>query len=238
MSDPNSPFPHLSVPPRRPDRPIVPEQEPAFADPGILEIPPRKPVDPGASSWLSPEYRDRLASIEADQRGYATYRPNKPGEAGIGAWGRYQFRGNGLIDAGIIPPFDSNTIPGEDLRHITNYLQRNFLTDPAKQEEALAASTKFNKEKLQDWKAHGWETIGRQVQAGDGTTFTITAAGLAAAAHYAGAAGMLRYLRRIRVEGWRSDPKTFPAGLEENFTEIEQRLRLFDGVPLRAAPHR
>ena len=233
MPNPGNPFAHGESPPGTDGAPPGKVAQPG---PGVPEVPPRKPAwtDPRASSRLSPEYRSLLASLEADQRGYGTYRPKKYGESGIGAWGRYQFRAGALIDAGVIPFINFKTASEEEQEHARNYLERNFLNNPAKQEEALAKFTDRNLTALRTFRPRRRKDIGTQIRASDGTSFTITEAGLAAAAHYAGRAGVLKYLRHVAERGWTSDRDHISAADRGTFAEVERRLRLFEGVPLAA----
>jgi hypothetical protein len=180
--------------------------------------PPRRPAS-GGRAWErfpNAEFRNRLALAEGDSGqpnfGYGKVRQSTD------ALGRYQMTPEARRAAGMI---DAN---GNWTGKYGIHSRIQFLADHAVQEQAL---TDYLRDTERQLRANGsFEFIGRDVD-GLRSRFTITRAGLVAAAHREGARETRNYLERIRDNGFSS------RGLQLNDHElaVETRLRTFAEIP-------
>lgn len=134
------------------------------------------------------------------------------------ALGRYQMTRDGLRAAGMIDA-NGNWTGKYGIRS-----SAEFLADHDAQEQAL---TDFLRETERQLHANGaFDYIGRTIN-GIVTPFTITRAGLIAAAHEEGAYATRDYLRTIAQSGFRSHG----LDLTKQKRAIETRLRTFSDAP-------
>jgi hypothetical protein len=162
------------------------------------------------------DFRNRLAIAEgsADKPDFGYREVN----ARAGALGRYRIRPDGLRAAGMI---DAN---GHWTGKYGVHSRAQFLAEHAAQGKTLADYLRDTDRQLS---ANGsFEFVNRQVE-GLVAPFTITRAGLPAAAHRSGARATRNYLERLNGSGFRSRE----LGLTSEERVIETRLRTFADVP-------
>ncbi|MGE0259860.1 MAG: hypothetical protein AB7H71_14740 [Alphaproteobacteria bacterium] len=164
------------------------------------------------------EFRNQLAIAENSAHkpnfGYGDVNPDSD------ALGPYQMTLDGLKAAGM---------KGQNGHWTGKYgihSREQFLADPEAQEKALTDLLNETQRQLRAFGAMGY--IGSTV-AGLRARFTITGAGLLAAAHREGAEATRRYLMKLRDSGFSSSR----ARLTIAQRRIETRLRTFAEVPYR-----
>ncbi len=172
-----------------------------------------------ARAWESQpnaEFRNRLAAAEgnADKPNYGYGEVNEK----AGALGRYQIVPVGLRAAGMIDA------KGNWTGKYGIHSRAAFLADPDAQEKAL---TDYLQDTERQLKADGlFGFTGKSID-GLRARFTITRAGLIAAAHREGAGAVYNYLDRITKNG--STSKGIALTRQER--AVETRLRTFADTP-------
>jgi hypothetical protein len=201
-----------------------------------VQLQSRAPIsaDDGRGNWRDPwpdspvpaEFRNEIAERESRGRGNHGYsavnrRPNQ-----LPVLGRYQLAGPAQIQIGLRHADGSwNAENAFGAR-----TEQEFLNDPHTQERALAAYIRDNERQLQRRGAYSF--IGREFIGIHGERITITEAGLAAAAHRAGATEVMGFLRELQARNsetneWRSYPERLNRDKIEAYSTIETRLREF-----------
>ncbi len=214
-----------------------------------VQLQSRAPVsaDDGRGNWRDPwpgspvpvEFRNEIAARESGGRGNhgysAIYRPR--GELPV--LGRYQLAGPAQIQIGL--RYADGSWNAENPYGART--EQEFLNNPAAQERALAAYLSDNERQLQQRGAYSF--IGREFIGMSGERITITEAGLAAAAHRAGAPRVIGYLRDLQSRNsesnaWRAYREGLTPAQIERYNELEARLREFEHARyarLRLIPH-
>jgi hypothetical protein len=200
------------VDPRGDDENIVPVRAPSRAG--------ARPVPTQAwEQYPNPDFRDRLATAEdgaVASRPDFGYRKVNPVS---GALGRYQMKRDALREAGMLDAHGNWTG-----KYSINS-GAEFLANPDAQEKALTNLLQRTERQLQ---ANGaFDFIGTNVDGLVGQ-FTITRAGLIAAAHRQGARATSEYLGRLDGVGY--DSHRLLARSPEELA-IETRLRTFADAP-------
>ena len=173
----------------------------------------------GTRAWEhqpNSDFRNRLAIAEgnADKPNFGYGEVNQK----AGALGRYQMTPAALRAAGMIDA--DGTWTGKFNVHS----RAEFLADPDAQEMALTDYLDDTERQLRANGAFGF--VGTSV-VGIRGTFTLTRAGLIAAAHRAGAPATRSYLDRIANNGFISQTLS----LTRQERAIETRLRTFADAP-------
>jgi hypothetical protein len=152
--------------------------------------------------------------MESEGRG--DYRAHNREGGSLGTLGRYQFRKPALQDIGLV---DKNgkwtcaTISGARICSASD-----FLDNPRVQDIALA---RYIEKLRQQMTANGvLNHVGTSIDIGR-MQFPINDAGLYAAAHFAGAHDLRKYLDHVAANGGRSMPRS------DREREIERRLAKF-----------
>jgi len=139
------------------------------------------------------------------------------------ALGRYQLTVKGLKQIGAIRA-DGTWNPQWGVRS-----EDEFLNRPDLQECAMDAFLTDAYRQLQ--KSGTFAEIGQRIRGKDGD-FTVTRAGLLAAAHRWGAGGTREYLRHQSRTGWKTDFSRLDKKTAEKYDAIEGRLRNFEDLAL------
>lgn len=160
------------------------------------------------------DFRNKLAIAEqtADKPNFGY------GEANLhsGALGRYQMTRIALQAAGMLDR-TGNWTGKYDI-----HSSAEFLANPEAQEMALTDYLSDNEHQLRAYGAFGY--VGKQIE-GRTAPFTVTPAGLVAAAHREGAPATIRYLTKVENAGFVSrHTELTPENLR-----VETRLRTFAG---------
>ncbi len=158
----------------------------------------------------------------ADAASGDDYRAYNPEGGGIGAFGRYQLRQPALVEAGFMNARREWT--GNEGVNSAG----DFLGNPRAQEIAFARFMQANRALLRVG-PYGYANVGQRIVGANGT-FSVSEAGMMAAAHSRGVGAVWAYLRHVGERGWISDQTTFGDD-GDTFADIEQRLRDFEQIP-------
>ncbi len=191
--------------------------------------PRRQHAAPVGNEWFDQPNRSwREAIAEEESRG-------SPRDFGYGArnglaLGRYQLLPDAMTDAGWL--HEGRWAVRARASGVSS--AEEFLANPSAQEQALNDIMRRNEQQLAAFGTYRF--VGRQFQgfAPGQEPFTVTEAGLAAAAHREGAQGTTRFLRH--VEAGRPQPPSIAnrRGDRSVFNEVERRLRKFAQTEYRS----
>lgn len=183
--------------------------------------------DPLPGSPVPAEFRNAIAERESRGRGNHGYAAiNRPRNQ-LPVLGRYQLAGPAQQQIGLR---HADGRWNAENRYGAR-TEQEFLDDPFAQERAVADYLRDNERQLQQRDAYSF--IGREFIGMSGERITITEAGLAAAAHRAGAPRVMEYLRDLHSRNSGSNAwRTYREGLTpaqiERYNELEARLREFE----------
>ena len=179
---------------------------------------PRAPLmkrQPISGAVYSDEFLDGIAG-EEQSKSYQAVNPNK-------AWGAYQLQNGSFQELGLMDgnkKWIANNKYGVKTREA-------YLNAPRIQE--IIAQDLFKNHQKQLAANGAWRRAGQRVT-GRENNFTITEAGLLAAAHREGAEGVRQYLDDLESYDWTSKGKPLPSDkkLRARFLAVETRLRKFE----------
>ncbi|MBX9728298.1 MAG: hypothetical protein K2X31_05260 [Sphingopyxis sp.] len=187
----------------------------------------RRPAAP-ARAWEgqpNQSWREQIAAEET-RRNDGDFGYGMRGQPGSSALGRYQLLRDPLIDAGWRDRISGAWSARARSAGVTS--DAEFLANPAAQEAAMNDVMRRNEDQL---RANGaMRFAGQQVPGLSGGPVSITASGLAAAAHREGAGAVRRYLDH-RAANSPPPPSVRGRGDLSSFNEIERRLRAFADAP-------